>query len=159
MIHIQRVNAVRLRRLTPPGSREGRRRLRGTGRWHRAGVRDIHATAATLAEHWRHRPPRRRLPVPDRSAKDVNVYPSKVEKVLLTHPAVRESAVAGVPDPEWGESVRALAADDPTPGELSQWCRARLASFKKPREVIFVTDLPKNAAGKIPKRELCQLPS
>jgi acyl-coenzyme A synthetase/AMP-(fatty) acid ligase len=56
--------------------------------------------------------------------------------------------------------VRAfVAADDPTPGELIRWCRARLASFKKPREVIFVTDLPKNAAGKIPKRELCQLPS
>ncbi len=64
-------------------------------------------------------------------------------------------------DPEWGESVRAfvIAAGDPTPGELIQYCRGRLASFKKPREVIFVTELPKNAAGKILKRELRRLPS
>ena len=129
------------------------------------------ATAATLANGWLHTGDIGHLDagylyLTDR-AKDViitggsNVYPREVEEVLLTHPAVREAAVVGVPDPEWGESVRAfvVAAGDPTAGELIQYCRGRLASFKKPREVIFVTELPKNAAGKILKRELRQLSS
>jgi fatty-acyl-CoA synthase len=129
------------------------------------------ATAATLAKGWLHTGDIGHLDagylyLTDR-AKDViitggsNVYPREVEEVLLTHPAVREAAVVGVPDPEWGESVRAfvVAAGDLTPGELIQYCRGRLASFKKPREVIFVTELPKNAAGKILKRELRELPS
>jgi fatty-acyl-CoA synthase len=128
------------------------------------------ATAATLAGGWLHTGDIGHLDagylhLTDR-AKDViitggsNVYPREVEEVLLTHPAVREAAVVGIPDPEWGESVRAfvVAAGDPTPGELIQYCRGRLASFKKPREVILVTELPKNAAGKILKRELRQLP-
>jgi acyl-CoA synthetase (AMP-forming)/AMP-acid ligase II len=129
------------------------------------------ATAATMAQGWLHTGDIGHLDagylhLTDR-AKDViitggsNVYPREVEEVLLTHPAVREAAVVGVPDPEWGESVRAfvVAAGDPTPGELIQYCRDRLASFKKPREVILVTELPKNAAGKILKRELRRLPS
>jgi len=129
------------------------------------------ATAATLANGWLHTGDIGHLDagylhLTDR-AKDViitggsNVYPREVEEVLLTHPAVREAAVVGVPDPEWGESVRAfvVAAGNPTPGELIQYCRSRLASFKKPRELILVTELPKNAAGKILKRELRQLPS
>jgi fatty-acyl-CoA synthase len=124
------------------------------------------ASAATLAGGWLHTGDIGHLDagylyLTDR-AKDViitggsNVYPREVEEVLLTHPAVREAAVVGVPDPEWGESVRAfvVVAGDPTPGELIQWCRSRLASFKKPREVVLVTELPKNAAGKILKREL-----
>ena len=127
------------------------------------------ATAATLAKGWLHTGDIGHLDagylhLTDR-AKDViitggsNVYPREVEEVLLTHPAVREAAVVGVPDPEWGESVRAfvVAAGDPTPGELIQYCRGRLASFKKPREVILVAELPKNAAGKILKRELRRL--
>ena len=100
------------------------------------------ATAATLAKGWLHTGDIGHLDagylyLTDR-AKDViitggsNVYPREVEEVLLTHPAVREAAVVGVPDPEWGESVRAfvVAAGDPTPGELIQYCRGRLASFK-----------------------------
>ncbi|MBW0089667.1 AMP-binding protein [Pseudonocardia sp. KRD-184] len=97
-------------------------------------------------------------------AKDViitggsNVYPREVEEVLLTHPGVREAAVVGVPDPEWGESIRAfvVAVGEPTADELIAHCRDRLASFKKPREVVFVAELPKNATGKILKRELRQ---
>ena len=99
-------------------------------------------------------------------AKDViitggsNVYPREVEEVRLTNPALREAAVIGVPDPEWGESVRAfVVADGVTPAELIRHCRGRLASFKKPRDVVLVPDLPKNAAGKILKRDLRQLPS
>jgi fatty-acyl-CoA synthase len=129
------------------------------------------ATATTLAKGWLHTGDIGHfeagyLHLTDR-AKDViitggsNVYPREVEEVLLTHPAVREAAVVGVPDPEWGESVRAfvVATGDPAPGELIQHCRNRLASFKKPREVILVTELPKNAAGKILKRELRRFPS
>jgi long-chain acyl-CoA synthetase len=129
------------------------------------------ATAVTLAKGWLHTGDIGHfdagyLHLTDR-AKDViitggsNVYPREVEEVLLTHPAVREAAVVGVPDPEWGESVRAfvVATGDPAPGELIQHCRNRLASFKKPREVILVTKLPKNAAGKILKRELRRFPS
>ena len=132
---------------------------------------DPDATATTLAKGWLHTGDIGHfdagyLHLTDR-AKDViitggsNVYPREVEEVLLTHPAVREAAVIGVPDPEWGESVRAfvVATGDPAPGELIQHCRSRLASFKKPREVILVTELPKNAAGKILKRELRRFPS
>lgn len=129
------------------------------------------ATAATLAQGWLHtgdigHVDAGYLHLTDR-AKDViitggsNVYPREVEEVLLTHPAVREVAVVGVPDPEWGESIRAfvVATGDPTPEELIRYCRTRLASFKKPRDVILVTALPKNATGKILKRELRLLPS
>ena len=128
------------------------------------------ATAATLAGVWLHTGDIGHfegayLHLTDR-AKDViitggsNVYPREVEEVLLTHPAVRECAVVGVPDPEWGESVRAFVVADgePDAGELIQFCRGRLASFKKPREVVFVAGLPKNAAGKILKRKLRELP-
>ncbi len=127
---------------------------------------DPGATAATVAKGWLHTGDIGHLDagylhLTDR-AKDViitggaNVYPREVEEVLLTHPAVREAAVVGVPDPEWGESVRAfvVAAADVSPGELIQYCRGRFASFKKPRDVILVTELPKNAAGKVLKREL-----
>ncbi|MHA6630398.1 class I adenylate-forming enzyme family protein [Pseudonocardia sichuanensis] len=124
------------------------------------------ATAATLAGGWLHTGDIGHfeagyLHLTDR-AKDViitggsNVYPREVEEVLLTHPAVREAAVVGVPDPEWGESVRAfvVADGDPDPDALVRHCRDRLASFKKPRDVVFVPELPKNATGKILKREL-----
>ncbi|WIX98297.1 long-chain fatty acid--CoA ligase [Amycolatopsis mongoliensis] len=94
-------------------------------------------------------------------AKDViitggsNVYPREVEEVLLRHPAVREAAVIGVPDPDWGESVRAfVVASGVTASELIEYCATRIASFKKPRSVYFVDELPKNATGKILKREL-----
>ena len=157
--HRRRAHAQTARRRGPRPRRRGDARLLG----------NPDATAATLAGGWLHTGDIGHLDagylyLTDR-AKDViitggsNVYPREVEEVLLTHPAVREAAVVGVPDPEWGESVRAfvVAAGDPTPGELIQYCRGRVASFKKPREVILV-ELPKNAAGKILKRELRQLP-
>jgi acyl-CoA synthetase (AMP-forming)/AMP-acid ligase II len=128
-----------------------------------------HFTAATLAGGWLHTGDIGHLDagylhLTDR-AKDViitggsNVYPREVEEVLLTHPAVRDAAVVGVPDAEWGESIRAfvVVAGEPSPDELIRHCRERLASFKKPREVVLVGELPKNATGKILKRELRQL--
>lgn len=87
-----------------------------------------------------------------------NIYPREIEEELLKHPAVYEVAVIGVPDATWGESVRAIVALHPgtsaTQEELIAFCQEHLASYKKPRTVEFIPQLPKNAYGKILKREL-----
>jgi long-chain acyl-CoA synthetase len=87
-----------------------------------------------------------------------NIYPKDVEEVLYGHSAVAEAAVIGVPDETWGESVKAVVVrregHDVTAEELIQYCRDRIASYKKPRGVEFVDALPKNPSGKILKREL-----
>lgn len=87
-----------------------------------------------------------------------NVSSREVEDVLHTHPGVAQVAVIGTPDERWGEVVTAVVV--PRPGvsidanELIELCRSRLASYKKPRLVTFVDELPTNASGKILKREL-----
>jgi acyl-CoA synthetase (AMP-forming)/AMP-acid ligase II len=89
-----------------------------------------------------------------------NIYPSEVEAVLAAHPAVREVAVIGVPDEKWGESVRAVVVchdgRDVREEALIQWCRERLAGYKRPKQVVFVgeSDLPRTATGKIQHRIL-----
>lgn len=87
-----------------------------------------------------------------------NVYPAEVESVLYQHPAVAEAAVIGVPDSRWGETVMAVVVQKPgsqaTASELDVFCRARLGAFKVPRRYEFVAALPRNAAGKVLKREL-----
>lgn len=88
----------------------------------------------------------------------VNIYTKEIESVLYTHPAVREAAVIGLPDEIWGEAVTAVVSLLPgrcaTAEELVEHCRAHLASYKKPRAVHVVEELPKNPSGKILKREL-----
>jgi long-chain acyl-CoA synthetase len=88
----------------------------------------------------------------------LNVYPSEVEAVLLSHPAVREVAVVGVPDPIRGEVPKAyvVAREGTVPGagELLQWCRGRLANYKVPRAVVFPGELPRSLTGKVLKTTL-----
>ncbi len=87
-----------------------------------------------------------------------NIYPKEIEDVLATHPAVAEVAVFGVPDDIYGESVAAAVVTRPGrevgAEEIVAWCAARLASYKKPRRVDFLAELPKNATGKVTKHVL-----
>jgi o-succinylbenzoate---CoA ligase len=80
-----------------------------------------------------------------------NVSPLEVEQALREHPAVEEAAVAGRPDPEWGEAVWAFVVlgDGASAAELRDWCRDRLAPFKVPKRIEPVAALPRNAAGKL----------
>ena len=87
-----------------------------------------------------------------------NVYSAEVEDALFAHPAVAEAAIIGVPDERWGEAVCAIVALRPNASasgdELIAHCRSRLAKYKTPKYVVFVDALPRNAAGKVLKRQL-----
>ncbi|MGZ4121574.1 MAG: AMP-binding protein, partial [Actinomycetota bacterium] len=85
-----------------------------------------------------------------------NVYPAEVEAILHRHPAVADVAVIGVPDPEWGETVKAIVETRAPVGadELIAFCREHLAHYKCPRSVDFVEQLPRQPNGKVRKREL-----
>ncbi|MBP2406593.1 acyl-CoA synthetase (AMP-forming)/AMP-acid ligase II [Streptomyces syringium] len=80
----------------------------------------------------------------------------QVEDVLYGHPAVAEAAVIGLPDERWIEAVTAVVVvrDKVGEAELIAYARERLAAFKAPKRVLFVDRLPRNASGKILKREL-----
>ena len=86
----------------------------------------------------------------------LNVYPNEVEQVIYQHPAVLEAAVFGMPDPDWVEAVHAAVVlkegYQVTEEELLDFCKSRLAGFKKPKEIGFYESLPKNAAQKIVRR-------
>jgi acyl-CoA synthetase (AMP-forming)/AMP-acid ligase II len=90
-----------------------------------------------------------------------NVYPAEVERVLAAHPSVADVAVIGVPHPRWVETPLAIVVPNhgiaPDAGALLAHCREHLAGYKKPSAVVFVAELPRNAAGKVLKRELREL--
>ena len=87
-----------------------------------------------------------------------NVYPREIEEILYEHPDVREAAVIGVPDPTLGEEVGAAIAlvpgAEPDAAEIRDFVKARVAGYKYPRRVWFVSELPKGPTGKILKREI-----
>ena len=84
-----------------------------------------------------------------------NISSVEVEGALLRHPAVQEVAIVGMPDERWGESPHAFvvlaAGGEASEADLVEFARGRLAHFKAPRHVHFVTELPKTATGKIQK--------
>ena len=88
----------------------------------------------------------------------INVYPREVESIVESMPEVLECAVVGRPDDEWGESLHAYAVLKSgctlAPSDVADLCRARLAAYKVPQRVSFVAALPRNAAGKLLKKEL-----
>jgi long-chain acyl-CoA synthetase len=92
------------------------------------------------------------------NASGYKVWPREVEDVLAEHPAVRESAVVGVPDEKRGETVKAFVSLKPgatvTEDELIAHCKERMAAYKYPRSVVLVDELPKTVTGKILRREL-----
>jgi acyl-CoA synthetase (AMP-forming)/AMP-acid ligase II len=93
-----------------------------------------------------------------------NVYPAEVESVIASHPAVQEVCVVGIPDEYWGETIKAVVVL--APGQalaapaLVQWCRERLAGYKRPRYVQFLSadELPRSTTGKLLRHQLAALP-
>ena len=83
-----------------------------------------------------------------------NVYPAEVEAVLARHPGVDEVAVVGLPSAEWGETVVAFVVGAPDLDELRALAEAELAPFKRPRDLRLVDSLPRNALGKVVRKEL-----
>ena len=91
----------------------------------------------------------------------VNIYPWEIEQHLHTHPSILEAAVIGVPDSEWGESLRAFIVRRPDcaieADEVQRFCKSALADYKMPRSVVFLDSLPRLPTGKVLKRELRQM--
>jgi acyl-CoA synthetase (AMP-forming)/AMP-acid ligase II len=89
-----------------------------------------------------------------------NVYPAEVEKVIREHAAIAEVSVIGVPDPQWGEAVKAVCVCWPgesvVASELAEFVASKLAHYKKPKHVVFVDALPKTAAGAIDRTAVKQ---
>jgi long-chain acyl-CoA synthetase len=135
----------------------------------RGYLNDAEATARTLANGWLHTgdlgllDAQGYLTLVDRS-KDLiisggsNIYPREIEEVLLRHPQVREVAVIGLPDADWGEiavaAVTAQPGNAPDEAALDAFCLGHIARFKRPKRYVFMDELPKNATGKVLKREL-----
>lgn len=130
---------------------------------------DEEQTARTIVDGWLHTGDVGRLDaegylhITDRK-KDMiisggfNVYPSEIEQVIWSHPAVQDCAVIGVPDDDWGEAVKAVVECKPGMSvertALIDLCKSRLGSVKAPKSVDFVDALPRSSIGKVLKREL-----
>jgi acyl-CoA synthetase (AMP-forming)/AMP-acid ligase II len=88
----------------------------------------------------------------------LNIYPREIEEVLLTHPAVSEACVIGVPDAKWGEAVIAhlvlVPGGEASAEQVTGFVAARLAGFKKPKRIVFVDELAKTPYGKVDKKAI-----
>ncbi|MCQ6281659.1 class I adenylate-forming enzyme family protein [Bacillus sp. EB600] len=92
----------------------------------------------------------------------VNIYPTEIEALLKEHPLIQDVAVVGVPDEYWGEQVSAIVVPKssenlPLPEELEEYCKANMASYKRPRFWVFVDEFPTTPAGKIQKFKLREI--
>lgn len=131
--------------------------------------REPELSAAALKDGWLHTgdlarmDPHGYLTIVDRKKEMIisggfNVYPSEIEQALYRHAAVYETCVVGVPDPVWGEAVKAVVVLRPghtaSQADLMAHCRDLLADFKKPRSIDFVSELPKNANGKLSRKDV-----
>ncbi|NVM28477.1 MAG: acyl--CoA ligase [Candidatus Helarchaeota archaeon] len=90
------------------------------------------------------------------------IFPLEVEEVLLDHPKVDNVCVIGVPNEEWGETVRAVVVprkgvEDITQGEIIEWCVGKIAGYKKPRSVVFTNKLPLSPVGKVLRARIKEL--
>jgi acyl-CoA synthetase (AMP-forming)/AMP-acid ligase II len=87
-----------------------------------------------------------------------NVSPEEIEQVLQAHAKVLEAGVIGVPDPQWGQEIKAVVVlnegEKATVEELMDYCKTKIASFKSPRAIAFVDVLPRNQMGKVIRKEL-----
>jgi fatty-acyl-CoA synthase len=90
-----------------------------------------------------------------------NVFPAEVEELLVTHPAIEEAAVIGVPDAEFGQRLAAFVVlrgrESPSADDLKAFVGANLARYKVPRDIAFLAELPRNPTGKVLKRNLREL--
>ena len=88
----------------------------------------------------------------------VNIYPAEIEEELLLHPSVLDVAVIGVPDAKWGEAIKAVIVlregKNATEEEIIEYCKEKLAGYKRPKSVDFTKELPRLPSGKLIKREL-----
>ncbi|MCR1832960.1 long-chain fatty acid--CoA ligase [Oceanobacillus caeni] len=91
-----------------------------------------------------------------------NIYPAEIEEILYQMPEILECAVIGIPDKDWGESVKAIVVTKPnhtlTAEQVIDYCKQHLASYKKPKMVKFIDELPRNASGKVLKYVLQKEP-
>jgi fatty-acyl-CoA synthase len=87
-----------------------------------------------------------------------NIYPREIEEFLYTHPAIADAQVIGVPDAKYGEELMAwvqlVSGEDLTEDDLKAFCKGRIAHFKVPRYVRFVSEFPMTVTGKIRKVEM-----
>jgi len=87
-----------------------------------------------------------------------NIYPREIEEILYSHPKIEDAAIIGVPDPLWGESVKAVIVlkkgATMSEEEVIEYCKSHLASYKKPKSVEFMENLPRNPSGKVLKTVL-----
>jgi acyl-CoA synthetase (AMP-forming)/AMP-acid ligase II len=92
-----------------------------------------------------------------------NIYPREIEMVLNGHPKIREATVFGIPDEKWGESVCAAVILKPnealTEEEIIRYCKENLASYKKPKKVIFCQSFPRNMTGEVIKEKMREIVS
>jgi long-chain acyl-CoA synthetase len=90
-----------------------------------------------------------------------NVYTAEVEAVLLSHPAIAEAAVIGLPHPDWGEEVHAVVAlksgAQAAEVDIIAYCRERLAGYKTPKAITVMDALPRSSTGKVLKREVAKM--